>query len=231
MTVRLVIDTTGHGGAVILARDATVLAEAVHDAARGYAEHLFGLLDAVLEEARVGRDAVDEIAVVGGPGSFTGLRIGVMTAKTLAHALGRPLLAAATLPLIASGASEAGIALAPAGGGCVWKLEFDDPSTARDEGVERVTVDELDPARALFFAAAEVEPALRDAGVDAARIHRTASLARLLVAAAAAGHPCVASVDPAGYVPEYVSPSQAERVHGVDLRDEVARPIRPRGWS
>lgn len=231
MTLRLVIDTTGHGGAVVLARDGEVLAEGVHDEARGYAEHLFGLLDGVLAEAGRSRDAIDAIAVVGGPGSFTGLRIGVMTAKTLAHALDRPLFAAGTLPLIASGAGAAGMALAPAGGGCVWRLVFDDPATVRDEGVERVDVEDVGPRGMLHVAAPALVTSLRDAGVDRERIHRTAPLARLLVAAAAAGHPCVASVDPAGYVPEYVSPSQAERLHGLDLRDEVARPIRPRGWS
>ena len=89
VTLRLAIDTTGHGGAVVLARDADVVAEVVHDAATGYAEHLFGLLDAALAQAGVARDALDEIAVVGGPGSFTGLRIGVMTAKTVAVVLQR----------------------------------------------------------------------------------------------------------------------------------------------
>lgn len=228
VTRRLVIDTTGHGGAVILAEDAQVRAEAVHDEAQGYAEHLFGLLDDVLARADVSRGQIDEIAVVGGPGSFTGLRIGVMTAKTLAATLDVPLRAAGTLPLVATAAHGPGLALANAGGGCVWRLDFDDPARVVDTGIVRTEVDDLPSGVAFHAADPRVVELLTGSGRTAVL---TPSLARLLVAAAAADHPCVDAVDPDAYVPVYVSPSQAERVHGIDMTAELDRPIRPRGWS
>lgn len=226
--LRLAIDTTGHGGAVILASGGRVLAEAIHDEAQGYAEHLFGLLDEVLVRAGVSRAEIEEIAVVGGPGSFTGLRIGVMTAKTLAATLGRPLRAAGTLPLIASAATGPGIALANAGGGCVWRLDFEGPAPVGDAVVRRVEIGDLPGSADLFTSDRRLVETLTASG---RAVHTTPSLARLLVAARAADHPSVVEVDAEAYVPEYVSPSQAERVHGVDLTEELARPIRPRGWD
>lgn len=228
VTRRLAIDTTGHGGAVIAAAGPEILAEAVHDEAQGYAEHLFGLLDDVLGRAGWGREDLDEIGVVGGPGSFTGLRIGVMTAKVVGAALDRPLRAAGTLPLIASGAPGPGLALANAGGGFVWRLEFTDPARARDEGVERVEIESLSVDAPCYASDPKVVEMLTTSGRHATRV---ASLGRLLVVAMATDHPCVRIVDADAYVPEYVSPSQAERVHGLDLTDELSRPIRPRGWS
>ena len=233
MTVRLAIDTTGVGGSVVVAEGGRILAESVHDAAYGYAEHLFDLLDAALATAGVGRGEIEEILVVSGPGSFTGLRIGVTTAKTLAHALRRPLWAAPTLGLLASGSPGPGVAVAPAGGGHLWRLRFDDPATVTAESaVERVTPESIDlePGTVVAVDAATLT-ALRTRRALDGRVVETESLCRLLVRAREAAHPSVTRVDAAAFVPEYVTPSQAERAHGLDLRDEVARPIEPRGWG
>lgn len=228
---RLAIDTTGRGGSVAIARDETVVAERVHDEAQGYAEHLFGLLDGALADAGTARSDVDEILVVSGPGSFTGLRIGVMTAKTLARATGWTLRAAPTLGLIATAASEPSLAVAPAGGGHVWVSSVDDAARARpDDPIRRVAVEDLDPGDRTLLCADSATAGLM-AATQEVRVQTTDSLARLLLRAAAHGHPVVTAEDPVSFVPEYVSPSQAERVHGVDLREELSRPIRPRGWT
>jgi tRNA threonylcarbamoyladenosine biosynthesis protein TsaB len=229
--LRVAIDTTGRGGSVAVSRDDQVVAERVHDEAQGYAEHLFGLLDGALADAEAGRGDVDEILVVSGPGSFTGLRIGVMTAKTLAHATGWALRAAPTLGLIATAAGGPSLAVAPAGGGHVWVSAVDDAARVRpDDPVRRIALEDVRPdARALLCADPTTADALR--ALPDVRVLTTDSLARLLLAAAAADHPVVTREDPVAFVPEYVSPSQAERVHGVDLREELARPIRPRGWT
>jgi tRNA threonylcarbamoyladenosine biosynthesis protein TsaB len=58
--------------------------------ARGHAERLFPLLRAALEEAGLGIGAVGRIAVCTGPGSFTGLRVGVAAARGLALGRGIP---------------------------------------------------------------------------------------------------------------------------------------------
>lgn len=235
MSVCLAFDTTGRGGAVAVARKGDLLGVAVHDAAQGYAEEIFGLVDAALSMAGLGQDDVEMVAVVRGPGSFTGLRIGVMTAKTVAYARSLPLRAAGTLEVTALGAElsegdspEIGV-LSEAGGGQVWAARF------RREKKRLITLDpivrrppsELDAAVSWWTA----EPGLRGRDGMPANLRRTAPLATLLAVHASKAHPVAEHVDPDALVPEYVSPSQAERVHGVDLRDQVNRPIRPRGWT
>ena len=56
-------------------------------------------------------------------------------------------------------------------------------------------------------------------------------LAGHLARLAARREPPVIEVDPIALVPDYVALSQAERVHGLDLSEEIRRPIEPRGWD
>lgn len=76
-------------------------------------------IDEALGRARVSLREVDLFAVADGPGSFTGLRAGLATAKAFAETLGRPLVGVHTLHALASAAGEAGrvLALIPAGRG------------------------------------------------------------------------------------------------------------------
>lgn len=62
-----------------------------------HSEQLHLFIQEVLDEASVAMDEIDAIAVSKGPGSYTGLRIGVSAAKGLCFALGKPLLSVATL--------------------------------------------------------------------------------------------------------------------------------------
>ena len=124
------IDTVGRGGAVALADASGVLGIRTHDPELGYAEELFGLFDALLADCGRTRPELTAVAVLSGPGSFTGLRIGVMTAKTIAFALDLPLLAAPTLDVLAASQGRGSrTAVVDAGGGHVWAAGFEGPRT------------------------------------------------------------------------------------------------------
>jgi tRNA threonylcarbamoyladenosine biosynthesis protein TsaB len=83
--------------------------EARDDPPRGarprHATRLLGLVADVLDRAVVGWDAVDRIAVGLGPGTFTGLRIGIASARALARARGIELVGVSTLASLASHAT------------------------------------------------------------------------------------------------------------------------------
>jgi tRNA threonylcarbamoyladenosine biosynthesis protein TsaB len=71
-----------------------------------HAESIMGLLDGVLRSARLGAKEVDALAASIGPGSFTGLRIGLSIVKGLAYALDKPVVAVPTLRALAQSAIE-----------------------------------------------------------------------------------------------------------------------------
>jgi tRNA threonylcarbamoyladenosine biosynthesis protein TsaB len=70
---------------------------------RAHATQLTSLISKCLESCRVSISELDAIAVSIGPGSYTGLRIGLATAKGLCYALEKPLIAAGTLDAMAAG--------------------------------------------------------------------------------------------------------------------------------
>jgi tRNA threonylcarbamoyladenosine biosynthesis protein TsaB len=71
----------------------------------GHATRLLALADDVLTRGGVGWDALERIAVGIGPGRFTGLRVGVATARALAHSLGVELAGVSSLRALAHGAA------------------------------------------------------------------------------------------------------------------------------
>jgi tRNA threonylcarbamoyladenosine biosynthesis protein TsaB len=98
----LALDTTTRAGSCALARDGRVLREEASDAERGHAERLPGDLAALLEHAGVELREVDAFAVATGPGSFTGLRIGIATMQGLAVAMGKPLIGVSAFEALAT---------------------------------------------------------------------------------------------------------------------------------
>jgi tRNA threonylcarbamoyladenosine biosynthesis protein TsaB len=79
-----------------------VAIRSVHDGYK-HAENLLRLVEEVMQDAGWKYDELSAIAVSAGPGSYTGLRIGVSTAKGLCYALDIPLIAISTLYSLASG--------------------------------------------------------------------------------------------------------------------------------
>jgi len=88
----LALDTTTASGSCALARDGHILYEQVNDAPNAHAEHLPRDLMSLLDQSGIALSAVDAFAVATGPGSFTGLRIGIATMQGLAFAEGKPLI-------------------------------------------------------------------------------------------------------------------------------------------
>jgi tRNA threonylcarbamoyl adenosine modification protein YeaZ len=82
------------------------LAREVRDLGKGHAEHLMDVIETALRGSGIGYRDLDAVAVSIGPGSFTGLRVGVSTARGLALALKIPAIGVTTLEaLAAEGAS------------------------------------------------------------------------------------------------------------------------------
>lgn len=93
----LAVDAAGKGLSVAAAADGRILASAALNVGLTHSQRLLPLLQSLLAAADMELAQVDAVAVVNGPGSFTGLRIGLATAKGLAWALQKPLAAVSTL--------------------------------------------------------------------------------------------------------------------------------------
>lgn len=78
---------------------------------RGQAEFLVPMIQSVMQKANVGFADLDLIAVTIGPGSFTGVRIGLATARALSLASGKPLVGISTLELLLAQSGVTGDAL------------------------------------------------------------------------------------------------------------------------
>ncbi len=101
-TVRvLTIETSTPSEEVAVVDDGAVLASERRVAGRGQADELLAAVSSVLETSGTPLERLDAIAVSIGPGRFTGLRVGLSTAKGLAAASGVPVLPAPTLEALA----------------------------------------------------------------------------------------------------------------------------------
>ena len=98
----LLIETSTSVLSVALAVDGTVVAERICREPRMQASLTAPLVKEVLDEAGLKAPDCDAIAVSSGPGSYTGLRVGVSTAKGLAFGAGKPLIAVGTLDVLVS---------------------------------------------------------------------------------------------------------------------------------
>ena len=97
------IETATTACSVCLARGETILAGEEINNGYSHSENLHVFIDKVLKEAGVVPAQLDAVAVSKGPGSYTGLRIGVSTAKGLCYSLKRPLISINTLKSMAAG--------------------------------------------------------------------------------------------------------------------------------
>ncbi|NLC77047.1 MAG: tRNA (adenosine(37)-N6)-threonylcarbamoyltransferase complex dimerization subunit type 1 TsaB [Clostridia bacterium] len=100
MQVLAIESATNVAGLAIVGEE-TVVAEATLNTGKTHSQRLMPMLARLLEEAELELADLDGIVVSGGPGSFTGLRIGMATAKGLAYAAQKPLVTVSTLDSLA----------------------------------------------------------------------------------------------------------------------------------
>lgn len=104
MTVVLALDSAAGGCSVAVTRNGEPLASAVQAMDRGHAEALMPMVRDVVMAAGVAWSSIDAIAATVGPGSFTGVRIGLAAARGLAMASGAATVPITTLEAIAAAA-------------------------------------------------------------------------------------------------------------------------------
>jgi len=95
------IDTSADNGFVMVSHDGQALSHKNNEDARSYAEALSNDINTVLSDAGITEADLAAITVCGGPGSYTGLRIGLATAKGICYALDKPLMMDNKLTLLA----------------------------------------------------------------------------------------------------------------------------------
>lgn len=95
------IDTSSETATIALARRGELLGEKRNEIARDHAATINLLIAELLRDHNTSLSAMDAFAVVGGPGSYTGLRIGLATAKAFCYAIEKPLILMNKLDLLA----------------------------------------------------------------------------------------------------------------------------------
>lgn len=101
------IDTASAVASVSIARDGKIIGCTENKLVNEHASFLQPAIKNMLKDAGISLTETDAIAVVNGPGSYTGLRVGLASAKGLCFALNKPLITIGTLPLMAHAAAAA----------------------------------------------------------------------------------------------------------------------------
>jgi tRNA threonylcarbamoyladenosine biosynthesis protein TsaB len=98
----LSIDTCDSRGSIVIRRDGNVVALRCHDSAEDYSSWLLPAVDSAVREASLTFESLNLIAVAVGPGSFTGVRVGLTSAKAWGEVYQTPLIGVSRLEAIAS---------------------------------------------------------------------------------------------------------------------------------
>ena len=109
----LAIDTSTKAGSVALLRDTSMLSVLSDTSDEPYSSRLFRHLDLILQEQAVQIAQIDLYAVSAGPGSFTGLRVGLTAVKGWAEVFGKPIAPVSSLEAVAAQAHCEETLLAP----------------------------------------------------------------------------------------------------------------------
>ena len=135
----LAFDTTTDACSAALWVDDKVAARRFEKLARGHVARLVPMVMEVMDDAAIGFADLDMIAVTQGPGTFTGVRIGLSTARGFAVATGLPVAGFSTLEVLANGVANADrkghgvIAAMDARRGQIYRQVFDEDLSAMTE--------------------------------------------------------------------------------------------------
>ncbi|MFT3788104.1 MAG: tRNA (adenosine(37)-N6)-threonylcarbamoyltransferase complex dimerization subunit type 1 TsaB [Tepidisphaeraceae bacterium] len=100
----LALETSGRTGSVALHRDGVLIAERSYPHGLQHAAAVVPMVDELCRSHGLAPSSIEAVYVSAGPGSFTGLRVGVTMAKTLAFATGAKLVAVPTVDVLAANA-------------------------------------------------------------------------------------------------------------------------------
>ncbi len=102
MMTTLLIDTSNQPLAVALVKDGNVLINYQSNIKKNHSLQLMPVIESLMDEAQITPQSLSDIVVANGPGSYTGLRIGITTAKTMAYILDIPLYEVSSLKALAA---------------------------------------------------------------------------------------------------------------------------------
>lgn len=121
----LAVDTSGKYMSVVAYCDGAVERVFLPECAMKHSVELMGEIDRVFARSHMKPNECDFFAVVVGPGSFTGIRIGISTVKGLCFACGKPALAITSLEALAYAERNDLLALVDAGRSCYYACAYD----------------------------------------------------------------------------------------------------------
>lgn len=211
------VDTSWKHGTIALLRDGKALGTAPLEGGT-FSAQLVPQIARLLSENKIAKTDLDGFSVVSGPGSFTGLRVGLAAIKALAEILHKPIAASTVLEAMALGHGDAGkfAAVMDAGRGEVFLGEYE--VGRRGQTLRAATLRELVVARAeaavllQSLTVISCEPAitamLREAGLSPMEVPRpdAAAIARIGAEKIAAGD----TVSPEHLDANYIRRSDAE---------------------
>jgi tRNA threonylcarbamoyladenosine biosynthesis protein TsaB len=102
----LIIDTALEEAIVALSKDGKIIAELTNKETHSHASFIQIAIANLLEQQQMAISELDAIAVTLGPGSYTGLRVGLATAKGIAYSLQKPLIGLSTLTALANAVKQ-----------------------------------------------------------------------------------------------------------------------------
>lgn len=224
----LALDSTTRTACAALCEDNCCLAKTTLDAKHTHSETLLPMIAHLCDLTHIPIAEIDAFAVTVGPGSFTGVRIGVATMKGLAFGQGKPCYAISALEALAQNAADLSGFLVPvldARRSQVYGACF---RSTGNGTVQRLTADDLlpiavlisrlatfgEPIRLLGDAADSVAQAAQAQGISLLPVPsllRVTDAASVASCAYAKMQACEAPLSDTALAPVYLRPSQAER--------------------